>query len=196
MKSLFIDTSNDFLVIILQKNNKLLDSIQIWNHHQHTSSAVNSVDNMLKKHKWDWFDINELYISIGPGSYVGIRVSLTMAKTMKIINDKLEVYFTNSLLLQVGNDSAVSIIDAKTNYYYVAVYDKAKNLVLEQAVDKDTLLHIKRQWKHFKVIEDYHQVDLVKNFLQIKSFCKKVSDVNKLKPLYLKELNLKKYSHI
>ncbi|WP_339025380.1 tRNA (adenosine(37)-N6)-threonylcarbamoyltransferase complex dimerization subunit type 1 TsaB [Spiroplasma endosymbiont of Agriotes lineatus] len=193
MKTLFLDTTNGYLVIILQDDRGLLDSLQIWNHQKHTERATVLIDEMLTNNKLSWFDIDGLYLTVGPGSYTGIRVGITIAKTMKAVNEALQVFVTNSLLLQVGNKQAISVINAKTDQFFVAVYDNLNPSVLEQVVTRNNLFLLKKEWKKFKLIEDYHRVDLVENFLQIKHLCKKVTNVDDLKALYLKELQLKKH---
>lgn len=192
--TMFLDTTNAYLtIILLDKEDQLIDRIQIWNYQKHSDTTTFAIDKMLTKNALDWFKIKKLYLSIGPGSYTGIRVAITICKIMKVINDGLAVFVTNSLLLQAGNEQVISIITATSKEFYVAVYDNLQPLVLEQVVNDSNLLLIKKQWSNFTIVKDYHQVDAVANFLQIKQTCKKIRNVDDLEPLYLKPLTPEKF---
>lgn len=194
--TMFLDTTNAYLtIILLDSNDDVLDSLQIWNYQKHSDTTTHRIDAMLTENQLDWFKINKLYLVVGPGSYTGIRVAITICKTMHAINDNLIVFTTNSLLLQAGNQQAISVISATSKEFYVAVYDNLQPLVAEQVVNANNLFLIKKEWNNFKVIEDYHEVDVVTNFLQIKAKCKKVNNVDNLEPLYLKPLAAEKFTN-
>lgn len=78
----------------------------------------------------------------------------------------------------------ISVIDAKSNKLYLAVYKAGKEVVKPKLIDACELSKYKNKYK-LPVIQD--QTDnMYKNFLiHAKSF-KKIQDIKYLEPLYLK----------
>jgi tRNA A37 threonylcarbamoyladenosine modification protein TsaB len=67
--------------------------------------------------------LHAIYLNVGPGSFTGNKVGIIIAKTIKLVYPKIIIKIINSLLLQTtDNKSYISIIDAKSNKSYVAVY--------------------------------------------------------------------------
>ena len=72
-------------------------------------------------------DIDQIIVAIGPGSYTGIRIGVTIAKTYawacKINVVPISTLKAYALSLD-GYDYYVPLIDARRGYVYGAVYDK------------------------------------------------------------------------
>lgn len=89
-------------------------------------------------------DIDTLLVVTGPGSFTGIRVGVTIAKTWawafhkKIIPvSELEFMATTKF----EGDYIVPYIDARREYGYAAIYDQFGNVILEDShILKDELL--------------------------------------------------------
>ncbi|MCQ3908599.1 MAG: hypothetical protein MJ200_03515 [Mycoplasmoidaceae bacterium] len=91
----------------------------------------------------------------------------------------------NSLLLQTIDGNGISVIDAKSNKLYLAVYKNEKEIVKPCLIDKKDLAKFKKKYK-LPLIQD--QTDnMYDNFLKHSKSFKKVQDIKYLEPLYLKK---------
>ncbi|MGM0381808.1 MAG: tRNA (adenosine(37)-N6)-threonylcarbamoyltransferase complex dimerization subunit type 1 TsaB, partial [bacterium] len=88
----------------------------------HSARLMPFIDEILKKHDLDYGQIDRLAVSTGPGSFTGIRLGVTAAKSLALACEARLVAATN-LRLQVEyvrNCSAVveSVIDARRGELY------------------------------------------------------------------------------
>ena len=86
----------------------------------------------------------------GPGSFTGLRIGVTIAKVYAYIK-KIDIIPISSLKIRAistEHETCLSIIDAKNNNYYIGLYDKNNNNIIEE---KFTNLN-----NVLKIIEEYH----------------------------------------
>lgn len=186
--NLFIDTTNWKLVYILEKDNVILDYFINDNIKKISDVAVEQLNVFLIKNKLKLSDIENFYLTTGPGSYTGIRVGLTIVKTIKNINPKINVYLINSLFFQVGLKNGISIINAGVNKVYLAGYIEGAEKICPQVVAIGELDIIKSNsvWSKYSVFHGYTEIDFVKNFLELKPYFSLSITDDEIKPLYIK----------
>ena len=80
--SLLLDTHNDKLTIIIYKDDKVLDMISKNDTKNHSEIFMPLLISLLEKNKMSIHDINEIIAIVGPGSFTGIRLGVTVAKTL------------------------------------------------------------------------------------------------------------------
>ena len=85
MKTIVMDTSNAYLVIGLYEDDQCIDKYQADGNRRQSEYALTHLDEMLKTSLGS-FNVDEMIITIGPGSYTGQRVALTIAKTLAAIS--------------------------------------------------------------------------------------------------------------
>src|SRR5918998_5732442 len=51
---------------------------------QHAAQVVPILDRLCRARGWAPRDVEELYVSVGPGSFTGLRIGITLAKTMAL----------------------------------------------------------------------------------------------------------------
>ncbi|QVK08772.1 tRNA (adenosine(37)-N6)-threonylcarbamoyltransferase complex dimerization subunit type 1 TsaB [Mycoplasma mycoides] len=183
--NLFIDTTNWKLIYLLEKDNQIIDSLIILNNKKLSDIAILKLEEFLKNNNLTLNDLKAFYLTIGPGSYTGVRVGLTIVKTLKVLNNNFDVFIINSLLYQAGLNKIISCIDARSNKYYVSVYNNAKQLLEISLIDQDQINNLINQYQDFKLVNDY-QFDYLKHYLDLKKHFIKIDDDNKLNPLYIK----------
>lgn len=191
MYSLFLDTSNKFLITILVKNNEIIDSLKLESFQKQTELALKSINELLDKNSISLKNIAEVKLVIGPGSYTGVRVSITFAKTLKALNHDLKIYAINSLLFQSANKKVVSIISGYNNKNYLAVYDFNKEIISPQLVNEAAKMGIISDLKDYNVVEDYKNIDFLENFLSLQDNFVYINNIDDLQPLYIVD-NFKK----
>ena len=83
---------------IVDSNNNLIDSYEIISKNDHSSSLLVNIDNLLKKNNLNIKNITKIVCGIGPGSYTGTRVGLTIAKSLAF-SLKIDLHYISSLVL-------------------------------------------------------------------------------------------------
>ena len=92
---LSIETSTNICSVSLFKNQKLLCLKEDLNK-QHSALLGLFVDQIFKEVKIDISEIDAIALSIGPGSYTGLRIGLSFAKGMAFsLNHIHKYYFYN-----------------------------------------------------------------------------------------------------
>ena len=181
MKYLFIDTCSNCLIISTIINNKL-DYFFIDKNNNDTSSKVMKV---LKEAVCDINTVDKIFVVNGPGSFTGIRVGVTIAKTIGFcLNIPIIKLSELELLATTKTDTKynVSLIDARRGYVYAGIYDKDLNCYLE---DQHILLNDIKYPDSYTIIDNYDNIDLLK-IIKKHEFDKPINP-HDLKPNYLKK---------
>ena len=133
MTYLFIDTANSFIISIIKDDKILYYKNDISN--SDTSSKVMPIlDEAFKNTNLTINDIDKIFVVNGPGSFTGIRVGVTIAKTISYCLNKPLISLSELELLattSTNSDYIVPIIDARRGYVYGAIYDKNLNTYYE-----------------------------------------------------------------
>ena len=82
MYKLFLDTCYKNLNIIILKDNDVLDYYSEECNKKQSEYLFTKLDELFKKNNVVKKDLGEVYITIGPGSYTGVRIALTLAKVL------------------------------------------------------------------------------------------------------------------
>lgn len=92
----------------------------------HGKEIVSSLKSIFDEIKWKPNDIDLIAVSIGPGSYTGLRIGVTCAKTLAYGLEKpvIDVPTLDVLVENVETDikNLCPIIDAKRKSVYACVY--------------------------------------------------------------------------
>ena len=180
MKYLFIDTCSNSLIISTIINNKI-DYFFIDKNNNDTSSKVMKVINEAVP---DIKIIDKIFVVNGPGSFTGIRVGVTIAKTIGFcLNIPIIKLSELELLATTNTDTKynVALIDARRGYVYAGIYDKDLNCYLE---DQHILLSDIKYPVDYTIINSYDNIDLLK-IIKKHEFDEPINPHN-LNPNYLK----------
>lgn len=131
MKVLFIDTATSFLRVALVSDDKLVYFYNNDEGHDMSSMLMPVLDIAFKEAGFKPSDLDKIMAVNGPGSFTGIRVGLTVAKTMAWAL-KIPVISISSLeVISSGFDSDynTSLINARRGYAYVGSYDDNLNVI-------------------------------------------------------------------
>ena len=185
MRYLFIDTSNSLIISILE-NNKV---IYCFNSPDNQTSAkvMPVLDEAFTKTNLNIRDIDKIFVVNGPGSFTGIRVGVTIAKTIGYcLNIPLIPLSELELLASTNTDTKynISLIDARRGYVYGAIYDKKLNPYFK---DQHILLSDleKKYPLNYTIIDNTDKIDIVK--LISKHEEDEPVNPHALKPNYLKK---------
>lgn len=199
MINLFIDTSNDELIIALLEDDKLLAKKTKKCKNEHSIYTVKYIDDILLENNYKPNDVENILVVNGPGSFTGIRIGITVAKTYAYLLKKniILVSSLRALALSTDNQVAISLIDAKNNNYYLGIYDMFDNdITYETFTTKEDVIAKIKRYDNAKVISNkelvidkikIHKVELdIENIVKVYLSENKIVNVHDVKPNYLK----------
>ena len=198
MINLFIDTSMANVSISIVKDNKILSIIQEEIPNEHSKYATSYVKKVIDDAGIDANDIDNILVVNGPGSFTGVRIGVTIAKTYGYLINKeiIPVSSLKSLAISSNmNGNVMSVITANRSSYYVGIYDgEYNNIVDEEFVSREKLLELIDKYNPYIVSNDFNVVSVHKlnkvnlDVLKIVDYYKDKNKVNyhALVPNYLK----------
>ena len=194
MYQLLLDSSNIYLSVGLSKDGKVVDSI-FYNAWQRQSEVmVSEIDNILKRNKVDKKDLDAVVVGIGPGSYTGVRIGVTIAKTIAYAL-KIKIYAKSSLsLLKINDDPTICLFNARSGRSYFAVYQGQKVIESDRILTNEEVLAYIDAHPDYKLSGDTAQIgkeseqfDILKNLADFHQD-ELVENIFLLNPIYLKDL--------
>ena len=132
MKVLGIETSGLVGNIAVCDGNKVVASKSYGKNFSHGKEIVSTIELLFNEIKWDPSNIDLIAVSTGPGSYTGLRVGVTCAKTLAYGLEKpvIDVPTLDVLVENVKDNSAKTIcpvLDAKRKSVYACIYERTGN---------------------------------------------------------------------
>ncbi len=195
MISLFLDTSSTTLLLAIVKDQKLVDTLKIESLREHSIYAVEKLKEILERNSLYVKDISKIYVVNGPGSFTGIRIGVTIAKTIAYALKK-EIVTVSSLKMQILNynnyDNYLVIMKDKKDLSFVGVYDKNYNTLFEKLINQEELEkkigELKGNIKTIEVTENNLNQNI--NIEKIIEYYNKQALINphEVNPNYLKEV--------
>ncbi len=195
MKQIFMDTSHKYLTIACVENNDMKSFFNEYAFKNQSEIAMSVLADCVKKAGWAPSEIERMVISIGPGSYTGVRIAMTIAKTLAAVS-KIKIATITSLECYVNsNEKTFVMLDARSERVYGGLFvnktyvdgprvytiDEANMIISNQDITVIGDLHLfglddKFDITKLRIIECVHSAQ-------------DVDDVDYLKPLYLKEMS-------
>ncbi|MBP2855671.1 tRNA (adenosine(37)-N6)-threonylcarbamoyltransferase complex dimerization subunit type 1 TsaB, partial [Acinetobacter baumannii] len=131
MITLGIDTANQTLAIGVVEDEQILGQIQTNIKRNHSVTLMPAIDQLFADLQISPKDIDRIAVSDGPGSYTGLRIGVTTAKTIAYTLDK-ELVGVSSLKTIAANcigvdKIIVSMFDARRKNVYAGAYRWKEN---------------------------------------------------------------------
>lgn len=145
MNILAMDTSSLTATVAVLTDEKLLGEFSVSNKLTHSQTIMPMTDTLLKTASMKIKDIDVFAVSIGPGSFTGLRIGMATAKTFAQALDK-PIIGVSSLEAIAQNFSFTHsvicpILDARRNEVYNALYKSGKEIISPRALHIDELLN-------------------------------------------------------
>ena len=197
MKTLFIDTSSSDVSISIVSDNNILFWIKENIPNKHSVYTVSFLNKAINESGLTPSDIDKILVVTGPGSFTGVRIGVTIAKTFAYLKniDIIPVSSLKMLSLSNSHNYCLSLIDAKHDNYYIGLYDKDNNEVInEQFNTKDKVIELINTYNPTIVSCEDITIDNIKiqkqdlNILNIVSYYQNKKSINPhlVVPNYLK----------
>ena len=213
MKTIIMDSANKYLVVALYEDEKCLASLQEEGNRKQSENAIVYLQKLLQENYLKMSDFDEMVITIGPGSYTGVRVALTIAKTLNAGKDlagndldaPTSFYIgatgktVSSLKAMAGMKKAISILDARSHKLFLGIYNEGKVIVDDCLINIDEFENYQKQYSDYEIVGDTHlvgipekEVDLADHIYTLSTLEKEIENVDGLVPRYIKEVEAKK----
>ncbi len=149
---LAVETSSRVGSAALARGPRLLEESQFSGPMQHSSELFPTINALLRAHGYVPTDIEQVHIALGPGSFTGLRIAVTLAKAMHLASavrivtvDSLDVVAANLAEAGRERDKAqddqpaipgriAALFDAKRGQFYASVYQL---VAAEQATSRN-----------------------------------------------------------
>jgi tRNA threonylcarbamoyladenosine biosynthesis protein TsaB len=124
MKILAIETSGETFSIALNEDGKTVASLYYNCGHIHSEVIIPAIEKLIKDTKNTLYAIDKFAVSTGPGSFTGVRIGMTVAKTFAQALDKPIAAIDTLTILEKSfvvekGIKIIPAIDALRNEVYV-----------------------------------------------------------------------------
>lgn len=129
MKSLFITTSTKLASISLYDDKGMLANINVNVKKTHSTWLIDQISSLFDWTSSNISEIENVIVSVGPGSFTGVRIALSAIKGM-FANSDVNVYSVNELDAlgyqgyMIYRKDVLAIIDSNKEKIYYGYYRK------------------------------------------------------------------------
>ncbi|MDD4608519.1 MAG: tRNA (adenosine(37)-N6)-threonylcarbamoyltransferase complex dimerization subunit type 1 TsaB [Bacilli bacterium] len=195
MNYLFIDTSSSTAIVAIMKDTNIVSCFNEKVDNDLSVKIFPIIESVFNNSGITPNDIDTIFVVNGPGSFTGVRIGVTIAKTYAwSLNVKIVPISSLELLAttKIAGEYVVPMIDARRNFVYGGIYDNDLNVKYnDNYIDIDELISLVPE---NSIIVSYDELDIdhIKpNVDLVKIVSKHLNDegVNphQLNPNYLKK---------
>ncbi|MEJ7542517.1 tRNA (adenosine(37)-N6)-threonylcarbamoyltransferase complex dimerization subunit type 1 TsaB [Staphylococcus intermedius] len=152
MYSLLIDSANQPLSVAIMQEGHVLITHTTTIKRNHSVQLMPLVEWLLKQAQLKPADLDEIIVTEGPGSYTGLRIGVTTAKTLAYTLN-IQLYGVSSLKaiaaqIQYSDAYIIPIINARRQHVFAGVYQwqnsELVNVMADQYMPIEKLIE---QWQ-------------------------------------------------
>lgn len=193
MITVLLDSSNTNLSVGIAKDNLLLDYISYEAWQRQSEYMIVELNKLLEKHNIQKEDIKEVIVAKGPGSYTGVRIAITIAKTIAVALEA-KLYAVSSLRVQKdGVRPSICLINARSGRSYVGVYQDQKILLDDCIMKNDEVINYIKDHPDYAVCGETKYLNIegvlsnnLQEMLNLKDSLESINPLS-LKPVYMKD---------
>lgn len=188
MNILAFDTSNQPLSVAIIANNEILTEQTINIKRNHSIQLMPAINEAFKQTNLFLKDMDKIAVASGPGSYTGLRIAVTTAKSLAWSLD-IDLVGVSSLRVLAENSSQrkdeliVPIFDARRENIYTGLYTRNDEGKLVQLVE-DTHISAEKWANLLSAKNTKESIELIGSDAAkfIDTFKEKLADRVKLAP--------------
>ena len=192
--TLLLDSSNTDLVVGLADEDKILEVVSYDAWQTQSERMIVEIDNLLTKYQVDKNDIQDVMVAVGPGSYTGVRIAITIAKTI-FVALHTNIYVVSSLnCLKSHEKPSICLINARSNRSYFAVYENEKAIVNDTVLTNDEVKKYIEEHPNYVVCGkckylgiSAYDANIAEEMYSLKKYLEPVTNPHAIKPVYLKD---------
>lgn len=188
MYTLYIDTHCNKIVIVIYQNEKVIIKKEIASNYDHSVTTMPILIEALNEVNLEINDINQIIVVNGPGSFTGVRIGVTIAKTLAYTLN-IPIKILSSLLIKAVSciHDDVIIVEREKNGVFIGNFNKENKLVEDYKYLSNT---------EYNEINDKSNCieDIEIDYEKIISFVDNIDSTNPhaVNPLYVKKIEVQK----
>lgn len=193
MISLYLDTSCKYLCIGLAKDYQIIYKFQQEAFKKQSEMTIPMLKKALDLNNLTLDDINEVVVTIGPGSFTGIRIGMCIAKVLASLK-KIPLKAISSLNAYANVGQKIVVLDAKAQRVYLGIYKNNQKVLDECVLENSKVLELLKDYQDYDLVLDSYlfnqeseEIDVIENMNRIAKEITPINDVDGLLPIYLKE---------
>ena len=134
MKILYIDTSSSYLYSAILDDTKILAEVKKEFGTSLSEESLPEIAKLFERANLKPKDIEKIIVVNGPGSFTGIRIGITIAKTYAwALNlDIITISALEAMSISCEEETNhVPVIDARRGYVFAGIFDKDSNVIFK-----------------------------------------------------------------
>ena len=135
-RALAIETSGRIGSVALIDGERLLAEEQFPHGLRHAAEIIPMIDRLVRAQGWSPRDLEHVYVSAGPGSFTGLRIGITLAKTLAFATGvRIVPVPTLRVLAENAPPEArhlLIVLDAKRDQIFTALFERAGGQWIER----------------------------------------------------------------
>ncbi|MBQ1567648.1 MAG: tRNA (adenosine(37)-N6)-threonylcarbamoyltransferase complex dimerization subunit type 1 TsaB [Erysipelotrichaceae bacterium] len=189
MLTLCIDTAYKYLTCVLIEDDRIIASYSEECFKHQSEEVFTALKKIFDQSGKSRSDIDSICISEGPGSYTGVRIAMSIAKTIGEVKP-CDVYTISTLRLYAAcQENVLVLMDARAGRAYYGIYNK------DEIIKDDDVKPLEEiETLGYTIVGDGSLLDFNDDFgnipdafLKTKHLWKKADNIAYLTPKYLKE---------
>lgn len=184
MYTLFLDTHDSLITVgIVDKNKTIIKTKE--SNRSHSIFLLPMIEDILKEKNIELTNIDKIVVINGPGSFTGLRIGLSVAKTLSY-SLNIPVFPISSLdayIISSDEKNAKMAVIEDNKGYYIKIVDK-KNNIIENEIYKENIDELKEK---YTVIKNKLDINKIVNYKNLKSI-----NPHLLKANYIKKIEAEK----
>lgn len=123
--NLAIETSSRYGSIVIGSDQRLIEAVDLGTERRHVVQMLQQLDDLCQHYGFQPRQLKEVYLSIGPGSFTGLRVAVMAAKMLgTVVGAKLVPVPTLDVVVENVHhrDHVAVCLDARRGSMFTAVY--------------------------------------------------------------------------
>ena len=194
MYTVLLDSSNINLSVGLAKDNVLLKEISYEAWQQQSEYMIVELNKLLEEFDVNYKDIDSIMVAIGPGSYTGVRIAITIAKTMALACNA-KVYPVSSLRIEKDyQNPSICVINARSGRSYVGLYEGSKIIKEDSIWKNDEVIKFVNENPMYSLCGNAKylglegkEVSVIQQMLSLKDDIEPIDNHLALKPVYMSD---------
>ena len=195
MKYLAIDTSGTYLTAAVNIDGKIYGDFHPDCGLQHSVTMMPEIDKALKESGYSIADLDFIAVTVGPGSFTGIRIGVSAVKAFAYAYDKKVLPLTSFDTIAYNKEGGkeLAIVDARHDNFYACGYKDKKITIKPCFIDGQKLDELSKEYAVLSSApiegHDCEVVDVFNGFLKaIEENADLVTeDRESIVPLYVKK---------
>lgn len=127
MKQLMIDTATTRLSVALSESGQIQAEATVMVSKNHAVTLMPMIEQLMSAVKWTPSELERIVVTTGPGSYTGIRIGVTTAKTLAYTL-QIPLIGVSALRLMAAAPNTelpvLALIDARRGNAYIGYYQQ------------------------------------------------------------------------